>query len=144
MMPLIIGNQAVAAGGVSCTVTVDEALDLAVSVGVTNIETLGNPYAYVTSMNVTNSGYVSALGVPAVTCAAGLYFWLQTWGPCWVTSDGLTADDTGDRDVYFRSNGSLSSRTEATGDIYQRAGTVIDASGSGASNAPFVQLEISF
>jgi hypothetical protein len=138
----IIGNSAVAAGGGSCDVYLDASIVTAVTVGTTNIETFLNPYANMKG-DQAGSAYVTFLGVPAIRATVGQFFWLQTWGPCWVTSDGLTADDANDRTVYFATNGSLKSRTEVAGDLYQPAGVVMDASSAGASNAPFVMLQIS-
>jgi hypothetical protein len=138
----IIGNSAVAAGGGSCDVYLDAALTTAVTVGTTNIETLLNPYAGLKGDNA-GGAYVSFLGLPAVVATVGQYFWLQTWGPVWVTSDSLTADDADDRVVYFVDNGSLKSRTDAGGTLFQPAGFCMDASSAGSSNAPMVMLQIS-
>jgi hypothetical protein len=141
----ILCNTSVASGGGACTLTLDDPLVTAVTVGTTNIETMMNPYGYLTSGNVTNSAYVTFLGMPAVTCAAGVWTWVQDRGPCWITSDGLTAAAASDRAVYFGPNGSVHSRTEITEGshpVFQLAGYCIDASSSGSSNAPFVDLQL--
>jgi hypothetical protein len=138
----IIGNTVVAAGGGTCDVYLDAGLVTAVTVATTNIEAFLPPYANMKG-DQAGGAYVTFLGIPAVRATVGQYFWLQTWGPTWVTSDGLTADDANDRTVYFATNGSLKSRTEVAGDLYQPAGVVMDASSAGASNAPFVMLQIS-
>jgi hypothetical protein len=145
---LITGNTAVTggAGGV-CTLTLDEALDHTVLVGgsgvtATNMEVLMNPWL-LSDGNVTNNAYATFRGMPACELTINQYGFVQTAGPCWITSDSLTADDASDRAVYFKTNGSISSRTECTEGshpVYQLAGYVIDLSSSGSSNAPFVNL----
>ncbi len=141
---MIIGNTATTASGGSMVLTLDEPLATAVTAATTNIEVMMNRYAYVTSGNVTNSGFVTFIGMPAVTCDAGDYAWVQTRGPCWITSDGNTCNSAGDRRVFFVSNGSVVSGDDVTSDInlLQMAGYAIDASSDQASNAPFVWLEM--
>lgn len=143
----IIGNDAVATGGGTTNVFLDAGLTAAVVVGTTNIEAMLNPYANMTSGNVTNSAYVSFLGMPAVTSTVGQYFWLQTWGPCWITSDSTTGAAANGREIFFVDNGSVVSSDKivdgATNTLFQRAGFALDASSAGASNAPMVMLQIS-
>jgi len=138
---LITANTAVAGGGGVCTLTLDEALDTVVTVGVTTIETLMNPWI-LSDGNVTSSGYVTFRGMPALELTINYFGWIQTAGPCWITSDTHTCDSAGDRQIYFAANGSVVSGNDVTGDInvQQLAGHAIDMSGSAASNAPFVNL----
>jgi hypothetical protein len=141
---LLLGNTVNAAGATSCTVLLDYPLDTAVTPGTTNIEVLMNPYRYLTSGNVTNSDYVAFMGMPAVTCSAGYWTWIQDRGPCWGTNNNATCNSAGDRSIYFVSNGSwVSGDDESTTDnTRQLAGFAIDMSGSGAQNAPFLDLMI--
>ncbi|MBE3039221.1 MAG: hypothetical protein IMZ62_10470 [Chloroflexi bacterium] len=140
----IIGNTSLTNAGGTITLTLDEPLDIAVTASTTNIEGMFNRYAWATSGNVTNSSYVTFIGMPAVTCDAGTYAWVQTRGPVWITSDGNTCNSAGDRRIYFVANGSVVSGDDVTSDInlLQMAGYAIDASGSAASNAPFVYLQM--
>ena len=144
MNRMIIGNTSCTDAGGTITLTLDEPLDLAVTVGTTTIEVMFNRYAYVTSGNVTNSDYVGWVGMPAVTCDAGCYVWVQTRGPCWITSNSNTCNSAGDRSIYFVSNGSCVSGDDeaSTDNTRQWIGYAIDASSSGASNAPFVMLQM--
>ncbi len=137
----ITGNTAVATGGGVCTLTLDEALDTAVVVGTTNIETLMNPWI-LSDGNATNSAYVTFRGIAARELTINYYGWIQTAGPCWITSDGNTCNSAGDRQIYFASNGSVVSGNDVTGDInvMQLAGHAVDMSSDGGSNAPFVNL----
>lgn len=143
-MRCIVGNPASATGAASLTVTLDAPLLTAVTVGTTTIEVMFNPYNNL-SGNYSNSGYTSFLGVPAAVATVGQYFWLQTWGPCWITSDSNTCNSVSDREIFFVANGSVVSGADAsdTTTSFQRAGFAMDASSSGASNAPMVMLQIS-
>jgi hypothetical protein len=141
---MIVGNTAVTTAGGVCTLTLDEPLESVCTAASTGLEIMFNRYAYVTSMNVTNSGYVTPIGMPAVTCDAGAFAWVQTRGPCWITSDSNTCNSDGDRRIYFANNGSCVSGNDITGDVGVQvfAGNAIDASSDGASNAPFVYLQL--
>jgi len=141
----ILGNTAVAAPGGVCTLTLDAALTIAVTVNTTTIETLCNPYATVVLTN--DASYQTFIGVPCVVATVGQYFWLQTKGKCWITSDTHTCDQAYDRDIYFVGNGSVVSGydvpyTSSHPLMYQKAGVAVDVSGSSASNAPMVNLQL--
>jgi hypothetical protein len=89
---------------------------------------------------------VTFVGVPAVGATSGQYFWVQTWGPAWITSNSNTCDSANDRNIFFVANGSVVSGGDITHTtdhpIFQQAGVALDMSGSSASNAPFVLLQI--
>ena len=136
----IIGNSAVAAGGGLCDVYLDAALITAVTVGTTNLEMMLNPYANLYADNGATGG-MTFLGIPAAPAVVGQYFWLQTWGLVWITSDNNTGKITGGRDVLFAANGSLVSMN-ATYACLQRAGVGVDANTLTQSNAPMVMLQI--
>jgi hypothetical protein len=80
--------------------------------------------------------------MPACELTLNHFGWVQTAGPCWITSDSNTCNSDGDRQIYFANNGSVVSGNDVTGDVnvQQLAGHAIDMSSSGASNAPFVNL----
>ena len=136
----IIGNPASPAGAASLDVWLDAPLTAAVTVGTTNIEAMPNPYSYLLADNAATGG-MTFLGLPVVVATVGQYFWSQTWGPVWVTSDNNTGKIAGGRDVLFAANGSLVSMN-ATYACLQRAGVAVDSNVVGASNAPMVMLQI--
>jgi hypothetical protein len=139
-MRMITGNPALAAAGI-CRIYLDAPLTTAVTVGTTNIELIQNPY-YGLIGDGGGGNQVTWMGIPAVGATVGQYFWVQTKGPCWVTSDGHTCDSDGDRTVVFVGNGSVVSSNDITVENgFQIAGKAIDAS-SNASNAPFINLEL--
>ena len=141
----ILGHPALATTGGALTLHLDAPLKTAVTVATTNIELIGNPYIDLVNGNYSPNDYVSFMGMPAVGATVGQYFWIQTWGPCWITSNNSTCTSASDRDIFFVSNGSCVSGADITyaGHAYQRAGTAMDASSSGSSNAPMVMLQIS-
>jgi hypothetical protein len=140
----IIGNSAVAAGGGSMDVYMDAQLTAAVTVGSTRIEAYFSPYANVQTMNGnTYAGYVTCIGASALdNVTVGQYFWVQTWGPVWLTSNGITGEAANGRDIYVNSDGSLRGQTGTTYAGYQRVGTGLDRSTSGTSNGPNLMLQI--
>jgi hypothetical protein len=147
----ILGNDAVAAGGGSMNVYLDGPIGTiiigstsytGVVVGTTTIEAYLNPYGNVYGMDSVNSAYVTCIGIPNVRATVGQYFWLQTWGPCWITSDNNTGKAANGRDIYVVSNGSVVGQTGTTYAGYQRIGTGVDKSASGTSNGPLVMLQI--
>lgn len=140
-MRMITGNPALAAAGI-CRIYLDAPLTTAVTVGTTNIELIANPY-YGLIGDGGGGDYVTWMGIPAVGATVGQYFWVQTKGPCWVTSDGNTCDSAGDRTLVFVGNGSVVSSNDITVESgIQIAGKAIDASSNTASNAPFINLEL--
>jgi hypothetical protein len=138
----ITANTAVTAPGGVCTLTLDEALTIVVTVGTTNIEAVMNRYGYVKNGNTSGDGYQTFIGLPARRVTTQYYAFVQTQGIIWATSDGATCNSAGDRQIYFANNGSLVSGNDVAGDInvQQLAGHAVDASSGGASNAPFVDL----
>ena len=139
----IVGNTATTGAG-TMVITLDEPLFAAVVATTTSsIEVFYNPWAYVTDGNVTNSAYVSVIGMPSVTAVAARYMWFQRRGPVWVTSDSLTGEAANGRDCFFQTNGSIVSASSTTYACRQRAGYAMDLSAANASNSPllFLQLE---
>jgi len=140
-MRMITGNPALAAAGI-CRIYLDAPLTTAVTVGTTNIELIANPY-YGVIGDGGGGDYVTWMGIPAVGATVGQYFWVQTKGPRWVTSDSHTCDSAGDRTLVFVGNGSVVSSNDVTVENgIQIAGKAIDAASNGASNAPFINLDL--
>jgi hypothetical protein len=139
-MRQIISNPAVD-GAATCDLTLDAPLTTAVTVGTTTLEATMNPYNF---LQCGTNEYASFLGIPAISATVGQYFWLQTWGPCWITSNSNTCNSANDRTIVFVANGSVVSSDDVTLESgFQIAGFAMDASSSGASNAPMVMLQIS-
>ena len=139
---LITASTALATNGGLVTVTLDEALDTVVTVGITNIEVMMSPWL-LSNGNAVNSQFVTFRGVPAVSIASGSYGWVQTQGPCWITSDGATGKVAWDHRLLFEANGSVKSASTATSaGLQQLAGYAVDKSDSSNGNAPFIDLQL--
>jgi hypothetical protein len=138
----IVSHPALTTAGGSLTLTLDMKLGVAVTAATTNIELMESPF-YNVKADGSGGDYVTFLGQPACSASSGEYFWCQTWGPCWITSDGNTCDSARDRTLVYVGNGSIVSSNDQTLESgFQIAGVALDMSGSGASNAPFVLLQI--
>lgn len=137
----IVSHPALAAAG-SLTVKLDAPLGTAVTAATTTIENMESPFQY---MKADNAGgeYVTYLGVATVVAASGQWFWLQTYGPAWITSDGNTCDSAMDRDIVVVGDGSVRSANDVTLESgHQKVGFALDTSSSGGSNAPMVFLTL--
>ncbi len=147
-MRRIVSHAALTTTGGALTLRLDAPLVTAVTTA-DNCEINPNPWANLCCGNAiganysTRSGYTTFMGIPTVSATVGQYFWLQTKGPCWITSNNGTCNDANDRDIFFVANGSVVSGTDATVETgNQRAGFAIDASASAASNGPLVYLQL--
>lgn len=139
---MIVSHPALATTGGSLTLKLDSPLERDVTAATTNIELMESP-AYCLKADNSGGEYVTYLGVSTVEAVSGQFFWLQTWGPVWITSDGNTCDSAMDRTIVVVGDGSVRSSNDVTLESgFQKVGIALDMSGSGASNAPFVLLQI--
>lgn len=103
------------------------------------MEIAQNPYAL---LGQNASEFTSVMGVPTTVIASGSYGWFQTQGPCWLNPNTPVADTANWRTVVFRTDGSIQSFEDATGETgHQVAGFVIDS--TSGDNPPFIFLQIS-
>jgi hypothetical protein len=140
---LVIGNAAVASGGGTCQVLLDEPLDLAHAAGVA-CELPLNPFRYLSKGNLEYNAFMC---VPRVAVTTGYNFWGQTWGPCWCVpggGDSVPGNSANDRLVCFVGDGSVNGATALTMETgYQIAGYIIDTTASGTGAMPLVMLQLS-
>lgn len=120
-------------------------LDRAITVVVTSTqytEILPNPYRY---LKHESSSHESHAGIPMSAATAGQYFWVQTWGPCWINPQSGVGGTSTERMVIFGPDGSLRNwslnTTEDAG--YQTAGFIINKDSLGSDGPPFIMLQIS-
>ena len=141
-MRQIVSHPALATTGGSLTLELDMALTTAVTEGTTTIELMESPF-YCIKADGNGGDYVTFIGIPAENYSSGSYGWVQTWGPCWITSNSQTCDSARDRTIVFVGNGSVESSSDETiVNGFQIAGVALDMSASGSSNAPMVLLQI--
>lgn len=108
------------------------------------IELMQNPWWSMGYPQEENANYSGKGGIATTTIAAGSFGWFQTWGPCWGVPELPVADETDRRTVFFGGGGELRGGTDVTVENgFQTAGYVIDSTGSGSDNPPFVFLQIS-
>ncbi|GAG62578.1 unnamed protein product, partial [marine sediment metagenome] len=110
------------------------------------LEILPNPYADLQGALLANER-VSHAGIPGTEAALGEYFWVQTWGPCWIIPGGGSPEGVGivanDRTVVFVGDGSINAVTNANVNLgYQVAGFIIQNDSSGVGGPPLVMLQI--
>ena len=136
----IISNTA----GDSCTITLDGPIHVA---GTHYVEIIPSLYG---DLQTVSTEFDGCAGVPAITTTNNKYFWVQTWGPCWIVPGGTgTPGSTAmERAVYFVGDGSINGAvgliSEATEAHYrQYAGFIIQTDTSGSGGPPFVMLQVS-
>lgn len=125
------------------TVTIDFDRALEGTLTTSNgIEVLPNPYRYMGYVNDTT--YTSVAGVAMVSPTTAYYFWLQTWGICWINpgpyGQGGTAQE---RMVGWQTDGQLRCLNEFDNHNYQPAGFLVTRDASGTDSPPFVMLQVS-
>ena len=138
----ILGNSACASGGIT-RLFLDGPFTRTL-VANSFAELMRNPCSDVRGGPTLNNEYVTYFGVPATTIASTYYGWVQTWGPTWATPQTPVADTANWRTVVFQSNGSIRGFDDAIGETgHMVAGHVIDRTGSGSDNPPFIYLTCS-
>jgi hypothetical protein len=141
-MRMVVSHPALTSTGGSLTVKLDSPLERLVTAATTNLELMENPFSYIKADN-SGGDYVTYIGVATVEAVSGQFFWLQTYGPCWITSNSNTCDSVNDRTIVVVGNGSVVSSNDVTVESgCQIVGYALDMSGSSASNAPFVFLTL--
>lgn len=110
-------------------------------------EVCPNPYRYIMApAGAVSAGWAGVMGVPFVSVAAsGSYFWLQTWGMCWLNPGPYGyGGEYGQRDMLFNPDGSLRNMS-AWGVIsdYQKAGFIVHLDTAAGDGPPFCMLQIS-
>ncbi len=140
----IVGNTAKAALGTSITIYLDASLDRAVTDS-DAAEVSGNPYAKVKDNHAAGDSFASVAGLPNVPATTGQYFWLQTYGPRWMSpAHAGIGGASNEREAYFLSAG-IDELTYSSSTYLDRqhAGFLIDKTTSGSDGAPFIMLQIS-
>lgn len=149
----LLGNDA-AAVGASMRLFLDRKIVqrtfLSTGAAAGYMEVMPNPYSQISGYPTDSDTFASVLGVPAAYATSGQYFWLQTWGPCWITPGGGSPSGVGitanGREVVFVGDGSINATKDITlNNGYQRAGFIIqkDPSTPAGGGPPFIMLQIS-
>lgn len=137
----VIGNDAIADGGNSGFIYVDEPFAIKHTTGFMELPL--NTYGYLIKPSDAASGF---MGVPNITASAGDNLWIQTWGLCWCIPGDADSDIGStviDRTVVFAGDGSVNGADILTARSYQAAGFITDATTIGQGCMPMVMLQIS-
>jgi len=140
----IVGNDQ-STTGTALTIYLDAPLSVATSSGV---EIWSNPYLALAYAPTGSTGALtkSAAGVPATYVAvADYFFWVQTWGPCWVAPSvaSFTTLTTGDsRDCFAKGDGSIAGR-ESHGSTVHNSQCIGFIMNEGLSSGPMIMLQLS-
>ena len=138
----VVSHPALTTTGGTLVVKLDAPLERAVTAATTTIENMESPFNYMKADGLSD-GYDTFLGMATVEAVNGQWFWLQTYGPRWITSDTHTCDSSMDRSIAFQANGSVVSSNDVTMESgFQLAGFALDSSTNGGSNAPMVFLTL--
>ena len=138
----ILGNNTSGSGLAIAGVELDGPLVVAVTGASTGCELFYNPYSSI-ALVAAEGQALSKAGVPACEVAAsGSYFWLQTWGPCWIApqNTGFQAE-ANQRQAIWRHDGTI--QASEHGDAYdttQTAGFLIT---EGYTAGPLFMLQVS-
>ena len=137
----IISNTA--SSGTTCTITLDGPIHVA---GTHSVEIIPSIYK---NLQTVSTEFDGCAGVPAITTTTGKYFWVQTWGPCWIVPGGAgTPGSTAtERTVYFVGDGSINGDVGLTApttepERRQVAGFIIQTDSNGSGGPPFVMLQV--
>ena len=140
VLRMIVSNTAVTTGGGTTVITVDEPYPLALEVSTDAAAVMCSPY-----LNVRSNGAVDTapvVGIPTVPATAGQYFWLQTWGICWVASHADVGTGADVHEAFFNGDGSLG--LHGDGANLQHAGFAMSTRArGGAQGETFIMLQIS-
>ncbi|KXH72798.1 MAG: hypothetical protein AM326_10960 [Candidatus Thorarchaeota archaeon SMTZ-45] len=135
----ILDNNAAVSGG-TMTITLDGELPLATVATTYHVEAIGSPYR----VGVGNPGglrYWAGLPMRMAT-TTNPYFWLQTWGPCWIAPQTSVGASANHGCVVARHDGSLDVQDTSGYSDAQIVGSVMSYSQAGGQGAPIIMLQI--
>jgi len=134
----IVGNTAILVGvPATMVVTVDRPFN-AIVVAAAGVAALHRSIYRNSQMGGVYPGYESANGIAPIPVANGSFFWLQTWGPCFIApqfnAPGFAINS---RDVYLGTNGAVLDLTAMllAGIAPQRIGYAMGASTNADGNS---------
>lgn len=110
------------------------------------IEILPNSYTDLRGALLSNEK-ASHAGIPGTKAALGEYFWVQTWGPCWIAPGGGSSSGVGvgvnQRTVAFVGDGTINAISDLATDVssYQVAGFIIE-NNADDTGPPLIMLQV--
>ena len=123
--------------------TIDYGLVEAVAASVASCHLNRNEYTKLSQQWAGGINYATCPGVTLIDPIAGTHQWVQTYGPCFVVPYNEEIGATlGDHDCFFHIDGTIKVQTRASGALNQRAGYMINSSGTGTQATWFIKLQI--
>lgn len=87
--------------------------------------------------------YATCPGVTLIDPIASTWQWVQSWGPCYVVpyneEIGATVNN---HDCFFHIDGTIKLQTRAAGALNQRAGYMLNSSGSASTSTWLIRLQV--
>lgn len=133
-------NNAAVSGG-TITLTIEGTLPYATTTS-DHVEVMASPWL----VSSGNNGGLRPFWGPPMRLATTTYpyFWIQTWGPCWLAPQASVGATAHKNEVVFRHDGSID--LPVYNDSYtmnaQRAGFVMTRAQAGTQGAPFIFLQV--
>jgi hypothetical protein len=121
----ITGNSSAVATSGTCTIYLDDPIETALT---TSNYAFAMPSPYSNIKYEVTSGTKSFAGIAAgYVSAANYYFWLQTYGACWLAPQSRCGTTAYYRTVYWRHDGSVDIHTQLGSYVTdQVAGFIVD------------------
>ena len=135
----ILDNNVAVSGG-TMTITLDGELPIATVITTWHVEVMGSPYR-VTGTNMGGARWFAGLPMRMAT-TTNPYFWLQTWGPCWIAPQAGVGASANVGKAVARHDGSIDIHSTAGYEEAQVVGSVMTYSQTGTQGAPFIFLQI--
>ena len=102
-----------------------------------------HPYKDMISTWSSGRSYVSWVGVSMVNPVASRYQWVQTWGPCYMSGgDERPGSEAYLREAQIHIDGTLVQYGWDTTTAQQRAGYVLNSTGTDTTSSWFIYLMI--
>lgn len=123
----------------SMTVTLQDEIPTTVAIG-EHAECMANQFLNLET-HVGNI-HTPAAGVSHVKVTAGQWFWVQTWGPTWISPASGVLGAGQEFEVRFYDDGALRDEDSTYNEGFQRAGYGLARAPGGGQGAPFFFLQI--
>ncbi len=87
--------------------------------------------------------YATCPGVTLIDPIASTWQWVQSWGPCYVVPYNEEIGGTvSNHDCFFHIDGTIKLETRAAGALNQRAGYMLNSSGTASTSTWLIRLQI--
>ena len=126
-------------------------VDLYLDYGLVEAVTASTNYGFLNKSEWTNLyqawtsdiDYATVQGVTLIDCIADTWQWVQAWGPCYVMPYNEEIGGTiGNHDCFFHRDGTIRLETRAAATLHERAGYMLNSSGTATTSTWLIRLQI--